>query len=148
MIAEKVLWPTILLLDIDPRDVTADWINIDAGIAGITISTYVVPLDKVNQLGKLKFRDIPIITWEDPGNDYDRARQYVRLFQVTKAERLVSLGWRYNILYGQNDMNYMVSVTALLFAGSSATLLSRVIHRKLPRVYPLNMLTYLFYKAH
>lgn len=97
----------------------------------MTLVSYVVPLEKIKKPGKLIFNDVPIITWEDPGDDQSRALQYLRLIRVIGAERLISLGWEYTIFYGQGDLEFMSAIDRLVFECCSGLIVSRLIHRRI-----------------
>jgi hypothetical protein len=123
----------IFLLPVDPRHVTADWINLDYDVAGVTPVAFVVPLEKMSPGGVHTFRDVPIITWEKPIGIRAEAEQYLLLYRITGAEYVISLGWEYQIPAGPGDEGFMISVSPLLFAKSSGRLPSRFLQIRLRR---------------
>jgi hypothetical protein len=123
----------IFMLPVDPRQVRADWINMNYTLAGVEPRAFVVPLEKMQPGGEHLFRGIPIVTWEKPAGIAATAEQHLLLYRVTGAEYVISLGWENEIPYGPGDEKYMISVPPLLYMGSSGKLLSNVIRLKLRR---------------
>lgn len=133
MHTNSVLPRTLILMDEDPRLVMGNWLRIDERVAGVSIVAYIVPFGAIQKHADPFHNGVPIITWEDPHDDAARARQYIDLYRIVRADRVIDLGWSYPILLGAGDAAYVISVPPLLYTIMSGIRLSRLIRKKFER---------------
>ena len=86
----------VFLLGDDPRESTASWLgDLRPEIMRAHVVGIVLPWSEQTHTGH--YKDIPIITWEEPNTTVLRAEQYLLLYSATKAEVVIDIGWPYRI---------------------------------------------------
>jgi hypothetical protein len=118
----------IILMGDDPRTVNDARVGIDPVLARIRIVAYVVPYKRMSPNHHRYFREIPIISWEDPNTDREKAEQYLKLFQLTEAEEVIHLGWPHLFVCGFSDFAYVNWIQPPLFEGLNGRTLSYLVH--------------------
>ncbi len=120
------LYRALIFMDDDPRAVEHDYVNFDPRKVGVEVVTFVVPLENALHGSGGYFRGFPIVTWEDPCTKRDRAFQYKKLYDVTKAEIAIHFGWSKSVP-GSSEAGIVV-VHDRVYEGLYLPTLERVLH--------------------
>lgn len=130
----------VILLNEDPRTSKEEYLHLQPEIIDCELIAYVAPdellPDKKNYYynGHGTHPDVPLVSWEEPDTNEQRAQQYCDLFQICKADLAIHLGWPYTIP-SSGEAN-IFTVRPIVFKDLSGEKLSRLLHVKIHGLTP------------
>lgn len=130
----------VFLLNEDPRTTKKEYLYLHPERMGCEFIAYVAPdpllTDKKNYYfdGHGTHHDVPLVSWEEPNTNEQRAQQYCDLFQICKADLAIHLGWPYTIpCKGEGNV---LTIRPIVFENLSGEKLSRLLHVKIYGLTP------------
>jgi hypothetical protein len=124
----------LIFLDVDPHGETRDYINLREEVMHTNIVAYVAPYQHIADKTKKYYKGAPLVSWEEPNSEELRKYQYHFLYQASKADAVIHLGWKYPI--PKQSEAGVIRIHPLIYKDFSGINLSVLIHIKLHHSIP------------
>ncbi len=117
----------LIFSNIDPREQNQNYFSLKADVMRAEIVAFVVPFDERVKQGSNFYNSIPIVTWEEPSGDKRRAQQYSDLYEITKAEAVIHLGWCFRMPKASSEAG-IITINPMIYESLNGLRLSVYIH--------------------